>query len=265
MKEELKQLKTKYWLCTILFFAVLIISACYTIFSCYAGAGGVFWIIVAAVFYRIYIMKLMKTMSEKNDPYYYEECWKIMKYQQLHRQTHYYHMARAKFDQQKFAEARVYLDQIKDKKMRSVPRRVLYYSLYADILFEEGNISGLTDLEKDYSTKYGIISDQGYLLMCMHNNVYRAYVNKDYASMFSFMNEEHYYMSSLRMVSMGLVRAYLNGVIEKEAGNMEFAKKHLEFVAQKGNKLYVAEKAKKLLEEINGKAETEWKQEEISQ
>ena len=265
MREELKQLKTKYWLCTILFFAVLIISACYTIFSYYAGAGGVFWIIVAAVFYRSYIMKLMKTMSEKNDPYYYEECWKIMKYQQLHRQTHYYHMARAKFDQQKFAEARVYLDQIKDKRIRSVPLRVFYYLLYSEILFEEGNIAGLSALEEDYSAKYGRVPNEALLLVCMHNNVYRAYMNKDYTAMLSFLNEERYCMSSLRMVSMGLGQAYLNGVIEKETGNIEFAKKHLEFVAQKGNKLYVAEKAKRLLEEINGKAETEWKHEEISQ
>lgn len=253
MTEDMKQMKKQYWLVTILFFAVVILVACYTMFSYYAGIGGVFWIVVAALFYRSYIMKLMKTMSEKNDPYYYEECWKIMKYQQLHRQTHYYHMAKAKYDQQKFAEARVYIDQLKDKKIRSIPLRVFCYVLHADILFEEGNIAGLSALEEDYSAKYGRVPNEGFLLVCMHNNVYRAYVNKDYTSMLSFLNEEKYYMSSLRMASMGFTYSYLSGVIEKEIGNTELAKKHLQFVSEKGNKLYIAEKARKLLEEINGR------------
>lgn len=212
---------------------------------------------VAMLIYQQQLNKITEILNEKCDPFLFEECWSSLKYLTLNKSIRNYNSAVAKYAQGNMTEAWKLLNEVNPHKMRR-KQKIYYYSLLSDLLFEQGMVEQLRQPEEKYSV---IIKNenerQNMRRLCAQNNMYRAYMNHDFESAYRFLEEERMNFGKMSSVVMKINAAYWTGVFDKEMGNTVAAKAHLQFVIEHGNRVFLVEKAQKILDELKGKDEIE--------
>ena len=207
------------------------------------------------VVYILQAKRNVNTMNEECDPYLFEECWQKMKPEHLFKNIYHHNCSVAKFHQGKIEEAWEHVNKIKPARLRGMTKYV-YYKMKADLCFASDMIHELKSVENEFQQRIrGKKDEEVFKHICANNNMYRAYLNKDYEAAYCFMEESKEYRGAIHYMMQKVFYAYWTGLIDKEVGNLISAKVHFEFVVKNGNRMACVETAKAYLEELNEKTE----------
>lgn len=221
--------------------------------------------VLVTVIHNLYNIKVMGIMDERCDPYLFEECWKKMKLSHLVKNVYYYNNAVIYLHQGKREEAWKQMMNIKPEKLKG-DIRDNYYLLKCNLLCEYNMIDQMKQVEDEARMNIRDKKDaKSFQKLCAENNMYRAYLNKDYESAYRFLAEYFDCIGQVKCMIQKIHFVYWKGILDKETGNPISAKVCFEFVIENGNKLYCVEHAKQKLMEIEGQKEESVKEDPVKE
>lgn len=227
---------------------------------------GFFWGLFSALFFiagwfAIYIglvlyshgagAKIRDILMEECDPYLYEACVKKTTFGLFNSDLRKFNCAMTAYYKGDFQNAWELFQGVRLQKIRG--RMADYYQLKTLLYFEMGLGGQVCQIEEEFRMKAVKPQMQKkFRAFCLTNNIRRACENKDYQMAYRFIQERmesanNWKISILQKVNF----TYWNGLVDAGAGNLEAAREKLSWVAVKGNRLYIARRAKEMLETIN--------------
>lgn len=218
--------------------------------------------IIGSLVYHYFETRFARIVNEKCDPFLYAECLEAMKVKHLAKNAYHYNMAVVYLHQGEYDAAWKRLMNIKQSRLRGLFREN-YYLLKCELLYEYKMIDQMKQVEDEFRAIIRNEKDQQiYKKLCAQNNMYRAYLNKDYEFAYRFLKEHFKYLGPAICMLQKNHFAYWKGVLDMETGNRISAKEEFRFVAENGNRLRCTERAKQMLAELEEPAEESENKEE---
>ena len=202
------------------------------------------------VVYHYFEEKFSRIVNEQCDPFLYAECLERMKLTQVSKNAYYYNLSAAYANQGDYDKAWKLLMKVNPTRMKGIFRNN-YYLLKCQLLYEYKMIDQMKQVEDEFRLYIRNKKDEvSFRTLCTQNNLYRAYLNKDYEAAYRF-NAEYFEQIGLIKYRIQKVHfVYSTGLLDKEMGNNVSAKAAFRFVIENGNKLNCVEQAKQMLAEM---------------
>lgn len=268
MSDEAKKIVRNYWLRTIAYITLTAGLVLFFLFNpadvytydwpwfeyhIYVGISLIALIALEILISAIHILqseKIVRIMNEQCDPYLFEECWKKMKFNHFVKNIYYYNYAVIYLHQGKKEDAWKQMMSIKPNSLKG-ELRDNYYQLKCDLLYEYRMIDQMKQVEDEFRMGIRNKKDElGFQKLCAQNNMYRAYLNKDYEAAYRFHAEFFECIGPVKFMIQKIHFVYWTGILDKETGNDISARACFRFVIENGNKLKCVNHAKQMIEEM---------------
>ncbi len=233
-----------------------------TYYMIWAFGGGISFLVIVSVFLVYALLaaagylvmrkgsvKISEIMSEECDPFLYEAC--ISKNRRgLYKDRILCNLALAQHYQGDYDREWQTLQGIHVQKLKGI-FKVNYYILLCDQYFRRGMGLQVRDLEEAFRRSIRGKRDQKYFeMLCAGNNLTRALENEDYPSASKFLEERFDLNGGISKTWMRVLYAFKLAQVGIGLGEKESARLHLEYVVLKGNCMWCAGEAKRMLAEM---------------
>lgn len=194
--------------------------------------------------------KISSALSMDCDPFLYEAC--ILKSGSfLYKDRFLCNQAMAQYYQGKFELAWETFQRIEEYKLKG-KFKLNYYILMSSLYFRRGMGQQVRELEEAYrKTAQNKRERKNFQMLCASNNLTRALENKDYSTAFQFLQERMELNGNLSQTWTKVGFSFKEAEIYLGLGEKESARHKLEYVAEKGGRLFYVQEARQMLEGMN--------------
>lgn len=194
-------------------------------------------------------VKILQILTEECDPFLYEACINTRR-PLLYKNGYLCNRAIAQYYQGNFNLAWETFQQINPQKLKGM-HWVNYYILLSDLYFKKGMGNQVTELEEAMRRVIKNKKDQkNFQVLCTGNNLIRAVENKDYETAFRFLQERIELGGNVTQKWIRVNCAWWEAKVYIGLGEKKSARLKLEYAVANGGRLYCAQNAKQLLEEL---------------
>ena len=201
------------------------------------------------ILYTVGNMKLASILSVEGDPFLFESCLCGRAFG-IKKRDFLLNQAIARFYQGNFEGAWESIQKIRPEKLK---RTLLlnYYIIRSALCFRLGMDEQAAVLEEEYRRRLKPKQAANYQILCTGNNVHRAMKNQDYEAAFRFLQERMELNKNRTALYAWVSQAYLEAKIARGLGEIETARMKLQYVIDKGNRLYYVQEAKQMLAQMD--------------
>lgn len=271
MELEVKRRLAQYRKCKCLGIAVWIIVAFHFLYLLFKIDSRITWLIggygyfilgfglllltlILFVICEMIIMvgtsKISSALSMDCDPFLYEAC--ILKSGGFwHKNRLLCNQAMAQYYQGKFELAWETFQRMEVYKLKG-KFKLNYYILMSSLYFRRGMGQQVRELEEAYrKTAQNKREKKNFQILCASNNLTRALENKDYTAAFRFLQERMELNGNLSQTWTKVGFYFKEAEIYLGLGEKESARLKLEYVTEKGRRLFYVQEARQMLEGMN--------------